>query len=238
MSFPGIPSTVEQIETMRRYLDGPDRSEDDLRYDELPGFLFAIASAPILVRPSEWLPDVLGDDSEFETKEEAQAVMSAMMASYNASVKAAQSGGPIDPEDVGIDMSSESSLRSWSRGFLTGFSGVHAAWQEALQSLDKEDRDRFHAIIPVLLIWANPEKYKGTNDAGDEELEKFLEVCRTALPAALGTLAAMGIEIHRASLTGLQSAGRRPVVSSNAVGRNDPCPCGSGKKYKRCCGVN
>jgi uncharacterized protein YchJ len=22
----------------------------------------------------------------------------------------------------------------------------------------------------------------------------------------------------------------------NKVGRNDPCPCGSGKKYKRCCG--
>ena len=22
------------------------------------------------------------------------------------------------------------------------------------------------------------------------------------------------------------------------IGRNDPCPCGSGKKYKKCCGVN
>ncbi|PWB88429.1 YecA family protein, partial [Methylocystis sp. MitZ-2018] len=22
------------------------------------------------------------------------------------------------------------------------------------------------------------------------------------------------------------------------VGRNDPCPCGSGKKYKKCCGLN
>ena len=25
-------------------------------------------------------------------------------------------------------------------------------------------------------------------------------------------------------------------VSENTVGRNDPCPCGSGKKYKKCCG--
>lgn len=25
---------------------------------------------------------------------------------------------------------------------------------------------------------------------------------------------------------------------SNKVGRNDPCPCGSGKKYKKCCGAN
>lgn len=27
----------------------------------------------------------------------------------------------------------------------------------------------------------------------------------------------------------------RPAVSRRSVGRNDACPCGSGKKYKRCC---
>jgi preprotein translocase subunit SecA len=29
---------------------------------------------------------------------------------------------------------------------------------------------------------------------------------------------------------------RQPVRAGRKVGRNDPCPCGSGKKYKRCCG--
>ena len=28
------------------------------------------------------------------------------------------------------------------------------------------------------------------------------------------------------------------VVKSEKIGRNDPCPCGSGKKYKKCCGAN
>ncbi|MFZ7132665.1 MAG: SEC-C metal-binding domain-containing protein [Eubacteriales bacterium] len=27
------------------------------------------------------------------------------------------------------------------------------------------------------------------------------------------------------------------VVNNNKIGRNDPCPCGSGKKYKKCCGL-
>jgi preprotein translocase subunit SecA len=27
-----------------------------------------------------------------------------------------------------------------------------------------------------------------------------------------------------------------PIINQNKVGRNDPCPCGSGKKYKKCCG--
>ncbi len=31
---------------------------------------------------------------------------------------------------------------------------------------------------------------------------------------------------------------KKPVVKESRVGRNDPCPCGSGKKYKKCCGSN
>ena len=30
---------------------------------------------------------------------------------------------------------------------------------------------------------------------------------------------------------------QKPAISKK-VGRNDPCPCGSGKKYKKCCGSN
>jgi preprotein translocase subunit SecA len=30
----------------------------------------------------------------------------------------------------------------------------------------------------------------------------------------------------------------KPVRTGPKVGRNDPCPCGSGKKYKQCCGKN
>ena len=34
------------------------------------------------------------------------------------------------------------------------------------------------------------------------------------------------------------SRGSAPIVRSSTVGRNDPCPCGSGKKFKNCCGRN
>ena len=29
----------------------------------------------------------------------------------------------------------------------------------------------------------------------------------------------------------------KTIVKGNKIGRNDPCPCGSGKKYKQCCGA-
>ena len=50
-------------------------------------------------------------------------------------------------------------------------------------------------------------------------------------------------EITRARRTNLNynrgdSAAAQPVTKGKKVGRNDPCPCGSGKKYKKCCGIN
>ncbi|MGL4800092.1 MAG: SEC-C metal-binding domain-containing protein, partial [Cellulosilyticaceae bacterium] len=34
------------------------------------------------------------------------------------------------------------------------------------------------------------------------------------------------------------SLGAQPAAKKEKVGRNDVCPCGSGKKYKQCCGQN
>ena len=49
------------------------------------------------------------------------------------------------------------------------------------------------------------------------------------------------VKMRRAHLAGLKtnnagSSTPAPVTKSKTVGRNDPCPCGSGKKYKNCCG--
>ena len=45
----------------------------------------------------------------------------------------------------------------------------------------------------------------------------------------------------KAGMPGADEAPRPPPVepihrASKDIGRNDPCPCGSGKKYKKCCG--
>ena len=42
-----------------------------------------------------------------------------------------------------------------------------------------------------------------------------------------------------AGAAGKSAGPKKPVVNKGQkVGRNDPCPCGSGKKYKKCCGAN
>ncbi|HEX5431602.1 MAG TPA: SEC-C metal-binding domain-containing protein, partial [Bryobacteraceae bacterium] len=45
-------------------------------------------------------------------------------------------------------------------------------------------------------------------------------------------------ELDQLQLVGGEASGpKKPTVSQKKAGRNDPCPCGSGKKYKKCCGA-
>ena len=57
---------------------------------------------------------------------------------------------------------------------------------------------------------------------------------RETTTAASG--AAMASPVGRLATNRGREEPRRPVVTERTPGRNDPCPCGSGRKYKKCCG--
>ncbi|MEM8962573.1 MAG: preprotein translocase subunit SecA, partial [Acidobacteriota bacterium] len=65
-----------------------------------------------------------------------------------------------------------------------------------------------------------------------EEMERYQERMRAAARKRLDAAAAA----QRAAGSG-NNAKPKPVRVAAKVGRNDPCPCGSGKKYKKCCGT-
>jgi preprotein translocase subunit SecA len=49
--------------------------------------------------------------------------------------------------------------------------------------------------------------------------------------------------VHQQMQAGIEASQQsaeklKPIRADAKIGRNDPCPCGSGKKYKKCCGVN
>ncbi len=46
------------------------------------------------------------------------------------------------------------------------------------------------------------------------------------------------VKVTSAGHGGGEKPVRKPVTKTEKIGRNDPCPCGSGKKYKKCCGAN
>lgn len=74
---------------------------------------------------------------------------------------------------------------------------------------------------------------------GKENLEKLNEAVEVAREKEADekkiNAAAMGASPDLASMLYARPRHIRPVKKDQNIGRNDPCPCGSGKKYKNCC---
>ena len=64
------------------FLASPQRPGGTLTFHQLQGFLFAIACAPELIKPSEWLPLVFNEqEAGYANEEEARSVLQALMTS-------------------------------------------------------------------------------------------------------------------------------------------------------------
>ena len=71
-------------------------------------------------------------------------------------------------------------------------------------------------------------------DIKDCTVRKVLSV----VPRLANTERTQTIKVARANGTNAPTQKPSPVRAAKKVGRNDPCTCGSGKKYKKCCGAN
>ena len=107
---------------------------------------------------------------------------------------------------------------------------------------------RLQAHFNMMRAQTNAGEFDGAAEAGSGEAKARGEgEQRTASPAAAKTIgdvfaSMMNQNRMAAGVRPVASPVARPQVQANAmpggtvVGRNDPCPCGSGKKYKKCCG--
>jgi uncharacterized protein YecA (UPF0149 family) len=121
----------------------------------------------------------------------------------------------------------------WCRGFALGHS-----WLEELWSVEEEEDKELEALLFTLSFFASrevAEEYARAFSERERPVEEITHTVRSAWPDALVEYATMGQEIGRREM-----AARRPQPVRASVeertGRNDPCPCGSGRKFKKCCG--
>ena len=132
----GVEPSADQVKRLTRFLESDERSPECLDYHETCGFLFAMVCAPDLVEPSEWLPQVLGEDPFFRDRDEANAVLGALMAVYNWLNAAVLKGTvsqvlPRLPHDFGEYRRPEwshSPTARWIGGFLDAQEWLGDTW--------------------------------------------------------------------------------------------------------------
>jgi len=220
---------------LKAFLTGASKPEDALSYRELEGFLFAVVAAPDMAPPSDWIPVVFGEqEPPFESEAQARGVIGDLMALYNklsAELLANTVELPEDcrfRDDAPSNLSDDAPVSQWCRGFIRGHSWLKESWDETVP--DELD-DELGALVMTLSFFASrrlANRYLAECSDSEKTLVDLAESFRTAFPAAMAGYAHLGRSIHQALMS--QQSQR-----SEKVGRNDPCPCGSGKKYKRCC---
>ncbi len=245
MPIIGQELSPTDVSALKTFLSSSHRPRGTLCFRELQGFLFTIASSPETIKPSEWLPIISNDeDIRFENEIEAQRVLSLIMALYNqvnSSVlersDAMPSGCDFQP-DIDANFDEESSVSQWARGFVLGHDWLSDVWDECLpESLDEECGATVMALSffssrqLAEAFYAEMDPTKRT--APGKSFEQFAEKIRELFPAALTSYSHLGRTIFEVLMQD-GPIGDQPVRSTK-VGRNDLCPCGSGKKYKKCC---
>ena len=93
----------------------------------------------------------------------------------------------------------------------------------------------FRALTRVHVQPAEPAPVEDAVEEGNAPAE----APQQEAPKAKPTLSLRHKENDDLAYSGSQTtdAGNQPAKAKPRVGRNDPCPCGSGKKYKKCCGM-
>jgi uncharacterized protein len=220
-------------------LEHPARPAGTLTYHELQGFLFAVVSAPELVRPSEWLPIIFNEhDAGYATLEEANAILGHIMALYNEINMAVLEERVVLPADCHVrsraldNLKETAPLAQWSRGFMTGHQWLEELWEVELpEDLDQE----VGTVLMTLSFFASrklAEAFQAEGALRTKSLGATAASLLRVFPEALAEYAHLGRSVLGAVHTTAARAPRRVT----RVGRNDPCPCGSGKKFKKCCG--
>ena len=187
---------------------------------ELDGFFAALACAPEMIVPSRWMPDIWGGEAhapEWDSMDEAQTFLSAVSLIHNQ-VNRDLGDGVFEPFFLERTLDGQTHLivDDWCEGFLRGL----RLWP----ALSVEDMTILEEYLMPIRLFATEEGWKALDDMAQDEIEEWQQKIGAAVERQHGYFAKRAIRL-----------GQPYVRETPKVGRNDPCPCGSGKKYKRCC---
>jgi uncharacterized protein len=213
-----------QLLTLHEFLVSEAVSEDAMLLGELDGFLAGVIVCPELIRPGEWLPLIWGEaPPAFADDAQAQQIHDLILSHYNDIIAQLNKRRyqPIFEHDI----DDSAMWEIWIEGFARAMD-LRPGCMTALAERHRDDEDISTAAFTLerlCYLALDPDRAQVLDI--DAELE---ELAPDLIAFYVGIL-------HQARLAEAVSSRGSPPVLHPKIGRNDPCPCGSGKKFKKCC---
>jgi len=209
---------------MERVPDDADCDSDEgvLNLSELDGLLTAVVSGPVFLPMSTWMPSVWGAyEPAWESEPQVRHIMDLIMRHYDGIARMlSEQPDAFEPIFLSGDEGEIAIVDDWCAGYLRGMAINGRGWGGV-------DADIQSLLEPIVLFGS---------DAMDEELEQLPEQEIIALQQMIAPIARVIYQYWLDKQQDAIASLRSEHLSNEKVGRNDPCPCNSGKKFKRCCG--
>lgn len=225
----------EDLDRLDAVLSALPADNDPMILAEFDGFCAGLITCPEMISPSIWLAKVWGTGGppEFDSAEELQAALDLIMAHYNRVAGMLMIPGEYFPVLDEDQRNGDIIWEFWMMGFVAAMRLRPDAWDLIEDSKDRRAKkalDLAGKLSRISTGFAEGKGWKATKlsrEAHDlipdmvEDLNAFAKA-HTARPMPGLPLAA--------NLAAAPSAAPKP-------GRNDACNCGSGRKFKKCCGA-
>lgn len=194
------PAVYDSAATfLQPFLAAGQRPEDTLNYNELLGFLFAVACSPEMIQPAEWLPVIFNDqDAAYANMAEAEQVTRELIGLYNQINQEILQAYPRLPSrcqplaDAMANLTAQAPLGQWARGFLLGHEWLSEVWEaNTPEDLDEE----LGSCLLTLSFFVSPEIAEGywqEFNSKDLSLDEMAVQIIEAIPAAIVTYSDIG----------------------------------------------
>ncbi len=231
MTSPFSPLSDDELQELDNFLLFEVDCDESMTLDTLDGYLHAIAIGPVNLNPKQWMPGIWGGGTAMmppvESIEKLNHILALIMRLFNSIIAALEN---LPREIYPLWSSREyrgkeyDDAEGWANGFCDGVKLCQSEWTTLLET-------------PQGQAWYRPIALLGEDDFVAEQ------DALTKTPAMRGKLALQipeaVVAMYEHWLPYRQAIYEREVAKSlqKKVGRNEPCPCGSGKKFKKCCGA-
>lgn len=221
--------SADEVAELQAFLERDDLHGKAMNVAMLEGYCAALVIGPVTVMPSQWLAWMWdtedGETSpEFASMEQASRITGLVMRHYNS---VARAFAMFPPGFVPLYRRDPRwSARDWCAGFLLGLDFAEEQWL----TLQREQ-----------LAWFTPFVMLGDDEMHEEAVTAdYVQRWEDAVPSILVQMHAHWRERReRPDVRDFPARVQREPQrrAEPKVGRNDSCPCGSGRKFKKCCGA-
>jgi uncharacterized protein len=235
MSHPDLlplPLSDDALDALEEILVSDVVPEDCMTLEMLDGFFAGLLLSPWPIARERWLPAVWSayDEADFGSGVAVQRAIQLVLAYYNevaTMLGRDREDGRWEPFCFAADVGGEKLGigDEWIDGFTQGLELWPENWWEGLDVAAVAAAQ--DALRQIVAQWDGDDA-----DAADDETRLgWLEAAGEAVNAVFLRWRALDLPAPQPIMLDT------PPSSVHEPGRNEPCPCGSGKKYKKCCGA-